>query len=95
MLYSLHGVFGGILMSDFAVHGIGFFGPWFSNFGIGIRVSELVETLYCIVNTLYNAMKKTKRASEALRKLVFPFRVSRVNLCVFVCECHCGISDFA
>ena len=34
-------VFGGIMVSGFAVHGIGFFGPWFSNFGIGIRVSEV------------------------------------------------------
>ena len=56
---------------------------------------RLVETLYCIVNILYNAMKETKRVSEAVRKLVFPFRVSRVNLFVFVCECHCVISDFA
>ena len=32
---------------------------------------RLVETLYCIVNILYNAMKQTKRASEALGKLVF------------------------
>ena len=56
---------------------------------------RLVETLYCIVNILYNAMKETKRASEALRKLVFPFEVSRVNLCVFVCEFHCVMSDFA
>ena len=34
-------VFGGIMASGFAIHGIGFFGPWFSNFGIGIRVSEV------------------------------------------------------
>ena len=56
---------------------------------------RLVETLSCIVNILYNAMKETKRASEALRKLVFPFGVSRVNLCVFVCECHCVMPYFA
>ena len=56
---------------------------------------RLVETLYSIVIILYNAMKETKRASEALRKLVFPFGVSRVNLCVFVCESHCVISNFA
>ena len=56
---------------------------------------RLVETLYCIVNILYNAMKETKRVREALRKLVFPFGVSRVNLCVFVCECHCVMSHFA
>ena len=60
---------------------------------LGFR--RLVETLYYIVNILYNAMKETKRASEALRKLVFPFGVSRVNLCVFVCECHCVMSYFA
>ena len=60
---------------------------------LGFR--RLVETLYCIVNILYNAMKETKRASEALRKLVFPFGVSRVNLCVFVYECHCVMSYFA
>ena len=45
---------------------------------------RLVETLYCIVNILYNAMKEIKRASEALRKLVFPFGVSRVNFCICV-----------
>ena len=56
---------------------------------------RLVETLYCIVNILYNAMKERKRSSEALRKLVFPFGVSRVNLCVFVCECHCVMFHFA
>ena len=56
---------------------------------------RLVETLYCIVNILYNAVKETKRASEALIKLVFPFGVSRVNLYVFVCECHHVISNFA
>ena len=56
---------------------------------------RLVETLYCIVNIVYNAMKETKRASEALRKLVFPFGVSRVNLYVFVCECHCVMFHFA
>ena len=60
---------------------------------LGFR--RLVETLYCIVNILYNAMKETKRASEALRKLVFPFGVSKVNLCVFVYECHCVMSYFA
>ena len=72
----------------------------FSVHGFLIPVLELgfqrlVETLYCIVNILYNAMKEAKRASEALRKLVFPFGVSKVNLCVFVCECHCVISNFA
>ena len=60
---------------------------------LGFR--RLVETLYCIVNILYNAMKETKRAGEDLRKLVFPFRVSRVNLYVFVCECHCVMSNFS
>ena len=34
-------VFGGIMMSGFAIHGIGFFGPWFSNSSFGIRVSEV------------------------------------------------------
>ena len=48
----------------------------FSVHGFLITVLELgfqrlVETLYCIVNILYNAMKETKRAGEALRKLVF------------------------
>ena len=71
----------------------------FSVHGFLIHVLELgfrrlVETLYCIVNILYNVMKETKRASEALRKLVFPFGVSRVNLCVFVYECHCVMSYF-
>ena len=72
----------------------------FSVHGFLIPVLELgfhrfVETLYCIVNILYNAMKETKRACEALRKLVFPFEVSKVNLCVFLCECHCVMSYFA
>ena len=60
---------------------------------LGFR--RLVETLYCIVNILYNAMKETKRASEALRKLFFPFGVSKVNMCVFVCECQCVLSYFS
>ena len=34
-------VFGGIMVSGFAIHGIGFFGPWFSNSCIGIRVLEV------------------------------------------------------
>ena len=37
--YTTWVVFGGIMMSGFVVHGIGFFGPWFSNSSIGIRVS--------------------------------------------------------
>ena len=81
------------MVSGFVVHGIGFFSPWFSNLVLELGFRRLVETLNCIVNILYNAMKETKRASEALRKLVFPFRVS--NLCVFVCECHCVMSYFA
>ena len=76
------------VMTCFAVHGI-----IIPVLELGFR--RLVETLYCIVNILYNAMKETKRASEALRKLVFPFGVSKVNLCVFVCECHCVMSHFA
>ena len=72
----------------------------FSVHGFLILVLELgfwrfIETLYCVVNILYNGRKETKRASEALRKLVFPFEVSRVNLYVFVCECHCVMSHFA
>ena len=76
------------VMSGFAVHGILI--PV-----LELGFSRLVETLYCVVNILYNAMKETKRASEALRKLVFPFRVSRVNHCVFVCECHCVMYHFS
>ena len=34
-------VFGGIMVSGFAVHGIGFFGPWFSISDIQIRVLEV------------------------------------------------------
>ena len=72
----------------------------FSAHGFLIPILELgfqrlVETLYCIVNILYNAIKETKRASEALRKLVFPFRVTRVNLCVFLCECNFLMFHFA
>ena len=29
------------MISGFAIHGIGFFGPWFSNSGIGVRVLEV------------------------------------------------------
>ena len=76
------------MVNSFAVHGF-----LISILELGFW--RLVETLYCIVNILYNEMKETKRASKALRKLVFPFEVSRVNLCVFVCECHCVIFDFA
>ena len=72
------------MMSGFAIHDIGFFDPWFSNFGLELGFRRLVETLYCIVNILYNAMKETKRASEALRKLIFPFRASRV-ISVYLC----------
>ena len=46
---------------------------------------RLVETLYCIVNILYNAKKETKRVSEALRKLVFSlqgFKGKSVCTCV-------------
>ena len=62
------------------VRGIGFLIPV-----LELGFQRLVETLYCIVNILYNAMKETKRVSEALRKLVFLFGVSRVTsmyLCV-------------
>ena len=76
------------MKSCFAIHGI-------LILELELGFQRLVETLYCIVNILYNAMKETKRASEALRNLVFPFEVSRVNLCVFVCECHCVMSYFA
>ena len=76
------------MVSSFAVHG--FLIPV-----LELGFWRLVETLYCIVNILYNVMKETNRANESLRKLVFPFEVSRVNLCVYVCECHCVISNFA
>ena len=61
----------------------------FSTHGFLILVLELgfwklVETLYCIVNILYNAMKETKGASEALRKMVFPFWVSKV-ISMYLC----------
>ena len=61
----------------------------FSVHGFLIPVLELgfqrlVETLYCIVNILYNAMQETKRASEALRKLVFSLRGFQGNS---VCIC--------
>ena len=55
------------MVSDFAVHG--FLIPV-----LELGFWRLVETLYCIVNILYNSMKETKRESEALRKLVFPSR---------------------
>ena len=76
------------MVLGFSVHGF-----LISVLELGFR--RLVETLYCIVNILYNAMKETKRMREALRKLIFPFGVSRVNLCVFVCEFHCVMSYFA
>ena len=76
------------MVLGFSVHG-------FLILVLELRFWMLVETLYCILDILYNAMKETKRASEALRKSVFPFKVSRVNLCVFVCECHCVMSYFA
>ena len=47
-------VFGSIPMSGFVAHG--FLIPVLE---LGFR--RLVETLYCIVNILYNAMKETKR----------------------------------
>ena len=65
------------VMSCFAIHGI-----LIPELELGFQ--RLVETLYCIVNVLYNAMKEIKRASEALRKLVFPLRVSRV-IYVYLC----------
>ena len=75
------------MVSGFAVHG-------FLILVLELGFWRLVETLYCIVNILYNAMNETKRESEALRKMVFPFGVSKVNLYVFVCECHCVMSYF-
>ena len=74
---------------------LGFLAHGFLISVLELGFQRLVETLYCIVNILYNAMRETKRASEALRKLVFPFGVSRVNLYVFVSECHCVMSHFA
>ena len=76
------------MVLGFSVHG-------FLILVLELGFQRLVGTLYCIVNILYNVMKETKRVCEALRKLVFPFGVSRVNLCVFVCECHCVMSYFA
>ena len=50
---------------------------------LGFR--RLVETLYCIVNILYNEMKEIKRACEALRKLVFSLRgFQGKSLCICV-----------
>ena len=76
------------MVLGFSVHG-------FLILVLELGFQRLVETLYCIVNIFYNAMKETKRASEALRKMVFPFGVSRVNLYVFVCECHSVMTYFA
>ena len=73
----------------------------FSAHGFLIPILELgfwrlVETLYCIVNILYNAMNETKRERRSSKKAgFFPFGVSRVNLYVFVFECHCVISYFS
>ena len=77
-------VFGGIPMSGFAAHGMGFSAHRFLIPILELGFRRLVETLYCIVNILYNAMKETTRASESLRKLVFPFGVSRV-IFVYLC----------
>ena len=74
---------------------LGFLAHVFLILVLELGFHRLVETLYCIVNILYNAIKEIKRASEALKKLFFPFGVSRVNPCVFVCECHFVMSDFA
>lgn len=71
-------------MSGFVAHGMGFSAHGFVIPILELGFHRLVETLYCIVNILYNAMKETKRASEALRKLVFPFRFSRV-IFVYLC----------
>ena len=62
----------------------------FSVHGFLISVLELgfqrlVETLYCIVNILYNAMKEKKRVSEALSKMVFSlwgFQGKSLCICV-------------
>ena len=46
---------------------------------------RLVETLYCIVNILYNAMNEAKRVGEALRKFVFSLRgFQGKSLCICV-----------
>lgn len=71
-------------MSSFAAHGMGFSAHGFLILVLELRFWRLVETLYCIVNILYNEMKETKRVSESLRKLVFPFGVSRV-IFVYLC----------
>ena len=64
------------MVSDFAVHG--FLIPV-----LELGFQRLVETLYCIVNILYNTMKETKRVISS-KKLVFPFGVSRV-VSVYLC----------
>ena len=71
-------------MSGFAVHGMGFLAHGFLITDLELGFRSFVETLYCIVNILYNAMKETKRMGESLRKLVFPFGVSRV-ISVYLC----------
>ena len=43
---------------------------------------RLENALYCIVNDCVNAMKETERVVKLEVKLVFPVRVSIVNLCV-------------
>ena len=51
-------------MSGFAIHSIGFSAHGFLIPVLELGFRRLVETLYCIVNILYNAMKETKRESE-------------------------------
>lgn len=77
------------------------FSPWFGFLAhsflipdLELRLQRLVETLYCIVKILYNAMKETKRAVN-LSKMVFPFGISRVISMYCVCECHCLIFYFS
>ena len=77
------------------------FNPWFGFLAHGFLIPDLelgfrrlLETLYCIVNILYDAMKETKRAVKLL-KLDFPFKVSRVIFVYCVCECPCLTFYFA
>ena len=84
----------GIPMSGFAAHGMGFSAHGFLIPVLELEFWSLVETLYCIVNILYNAMKETKRVNEA-KKASFFLRGFQGNLCVFVCESHCVMFHFS
>ena len=75
------------------------FTPWFGFLAHGFLIMDLelgfwmsIKTLYYVVNILYNAMKETKRACEAL-KVGFSLRGFQGNLCV-PCECHLSFYFF-